>query len=122
MTFDERRTAGGLPTGYTLKNKKKQAPLKSIRAKCGDCMCGSLKEVRACHLAICPLHPYRLGRRPEDGPATRTPVKSMRGKCLECSSGSYDNARNCPIQDCPLWPYRMGCRPETLEAKSNRPE
>ena len=41
-----------------------RTPVAAIRAKCLDCVCGSPKAVRECHLASCPLHPYRLGRRP----------------------------------------------------------
>lgn len=40
-------------------------PIKSIRAKCLDCCCGSMAEVRRCHIENCPLHPYRMGKRPK---------------------------------------------------------
>ena len=39
-------------------------PLKAIRAKCLDCSAGSDKEVRECRATSCPLHPYRMGKRP----------------------------------------------------------
>ena len=42
-------------------------PIKSIRAKCLDCMCGSPQEVRLCPSENCPLYPYRMGRRPQQG-------------------------------------------------------
>lgn len=41
-----------------------KTPVKSIRAKCLDCMCGSPQEVRLCPSENCPLYPYRMGRRP----------------------------------------------------------
>lgn len=49
----ERRQAPGVKT-----------PVAAIRANCLDCCCGSHKAVRECHLATCPLHPYRMGKRP----------------------------------------------------------
>lgn len=39
-------------------------PMRSIRAKCLDCCCGSALEVRLCPAADCPLYPYRMGHRP----------------------------------------------------------
>jgi len=41
-------------------------PIKAIRAKCMDCTCHQLKEIRECHLTECPLWPYRMGTRPSD--------------------------------------------------------
>lgn len=43
------------------------SPLKAIRAKCLDCMCGSFKEVTLCPIENCPLYAYRFGRRPKNG-------------------------------------------------------
>lgn len=40
-------------------------PIKSIRAKCLDCCCGSSSEVRRCAAKNCPLYPYRMGHRPK---------------------------------------------------------
>ena len=45
---------------------KRKTPIKAIRAKCIDCCCGDLKEVRECTIEECPLWPYRMGRRPKD--------------------------------------------------------
>lgn len=39
-------------------------PLKAIRAKCLDCMCGQVHEVRKCPCKDCSLWPYRMGHRP----------------------------------------------------------
>ena len=52
-----------------MDNKKYSSPLKSIRAKCLDCMCGSASEVRLCtgdgvQSTFCALSPYRFGKRP----------------------------------------------------------
>ncbi len=41
-------------------------PIKAIRAKCIDCSCGQLKEVRECPITHCPLYPYRMGKRPKE--------------------------------------------------------
>lgn len=49
---------------------KHLTPIKAIRAKCLDCCCGQVKEIRECTLCKCTLHPYRMGRRP--GTATDT--------------------------------------------------
>ena len=48
----------------------KITPLKAIRAKCLDCCCGQVAEVRRCELEKCPLFPYRLGKRPKEGTDT----------------------------------------------------
>lgn len=43
---------------------KHLTPIQAIRAKCIDCSCGILKEVRECPIKDCPLWPYRMGKRP----------------------------------------------------------
>lgn len=40
-------------------------PIKAIRAKCMDCCCGNVAEVRRCTAEKCTLHPYRMGKRPK---------------------------------------------------------
>lgn len=45
-------------------------PMKAIRAKCLDCMCGSAHEVRLCPCPSCPLYAYRFGKRPRVSPDT----------------------------------------------------
>lgn len=42
-------------------------PIKAIRAKCLDCCCGNMAEVRRCPAEKCSLHPYRMGHRPKIG-------------------------------------------------------
>ena len=39
-------------------------PLKSIRAKCLDCMCGNSNEVKLCVQDDCPIYRYRFGKNP----------------------------------------------------------
>jgi len=46
-------------------DKLYETPIKAIRAKCLDCTCGQLKEIRFCTIINCPLYPYRMGRRPD---------------------------------------------------------
>lgn len=43
-----------------------KTPVKTIRAKCLDCCAESALEVRECAAVNCPLHPWRMGRRPKD--------------------------------------------------------
>lgn len=40
-------------------------PVKAIRAKCLDCCCGQVVEVRLCPVEKCSLWPYRMGKRPK---------------------------------------------------------
>ena len=44
---------------------KMLTPIKAIRAKCIDCCCGQLVEVRLCGITDCALYPYRMGHRPK---------------------------------------------------------
>ena len=39
-------------------------PLKAIRAKCLDCCCGQVAEVKLCPAEDCPIWPYRMGHNP----------------------------------------------------------
>ena len=41
---------------------RKRTPLQAIRAKCIDCCCGSLSEVRRCVAIDCTLWPHRMGK------------------------------------------------------------
>lgn len=40
------------------------SPLKAIRAKCLDCMCGQSVEIKLCPSEDCPLYPFRFGKNP----------------------------------------------------------
>ena len=46
--------ARGLPT-----------PMRAIRLKCLSCTCDQVAEIRECTIKLCPLWPYRMGRRPK---------------------------------------------------------
>lgn len=48
----------------------KRTPIKAIRAKCLECSCGQVKEVRLCSVKNCPLYEYRNGHRPKGGEDT----------------------------------------------------
>lgn len=43
----------------------KRTPIKAIRVKCLECCNGQQNEVRECAVVSCPLHEYRMGRRPK---------------------------------------------------------
>ncbi len=47
-----------------VKKDMKATPIKAIRKKCLECMCNQYKQVRLCQAGDCPLHPYRMGKRP----------------------------------------------------------
>jgi hypothetical protein len=42
-----------------------KTPMKAIRAKCLDCCCDQVQEIRNCTIKRCPLWPYRMGRYPK---------------------------------------------------------
>lgn len=52
-------------------------PMKAIRAKCLDCMCGSAHEVRLCPVTKCPLYVYRFGKRPKVGKDTGKELEEL---------------------------------------------
>ncbi len=41
-----------------------RTPMKAIRAKCLDCSCYQVNEVKLCSTINCPLYAYRLGKNP----------------------------------------------------------
>lgn len=43
---------------------RKMTPLRAIRLKCIDCMCGSMNEVALCPSEDCTLYPFRFGKNP----------------------------------------------------------
>ena len=47
-----------------MSDKVITSPIKAIRAKCIDCCCGQLPEVKLCDAVDCPLHPFRMGKNP----------------------------------------------------------
>ncbi len=44
--------------------EKRLTPMKAIRAKCLDCCCWQINEVRLCTAEKCPLYPFRMGKNP----------------------------------------------------------
>lgn len=44
--------------------EKRLTPMKAIRAKCLDCCCWNVNEVRLCPVRDCALYPYRDGHNP----------------------------------------------------------
>lgn len=42
----------------------KRNPVKAIREKCLDCVCGSQDEVAKCPVESCALYPFRFGKNP----------------------------------------------------------
>ena len=51
---------------------KPQSPLRAIRAKCLDCSCYQVSEVRLCEAVKCPLWPFRAGKHPWWGEGEKT--------------------------------------------------
>lgn len=47
-------------------------PIKAIRNKCLACKANHYKQVRLCPDSACPIHPYRLGKRPLDAISSST--------------------------------------------------
>lgn len=43
---------------------KPTSPLKAIRAKCLDCSCNQINEVKLCPVTNCALYPFRFGKNP----------------------------------------------------------
>lgn len=41
-----------------------RSPLRAIREKCIDCMCGYVPEVKRCPSTNCPLWIFRFGKNP----------------------------------------------------------
>ena len=46
---------------------KRLTPIKAIRAKCRECSCNQVSEIRCCPITDCALYPYRMGHRPVEG-------------------------------------------------------
>lgn len=64
-------------------NKDILSPLKAMRAKCLDCCCDNLKEVRECHINDCALWPYRFGKLPEGRKPKREYTEEQRKAMAE---------------------------------------
>lgn len=49
-----------------------QNPVKAIRAKCLDCCCNQINEVKECPVQNCAIWPFRLGKNPYRAKTTMT--------------------------------------------------
>jgi len=97
-------------------------PVKSIRAKCIDCV-GTEKEpgfrskVRDCEFTDCALYLFRFGKDPYRGKPKPDgylpPLKAIRAECLSCCCDSAYEVRLCPSVNCPVHAYRFGINPVT---------
>lgn len=45
--------------------RAQRSAVAAIRLHCLECLGGSPMEVRQCGNSVCPLHPFRMGHRPE---------------------------------------------------------
>jgi len=107
---------------------RRMTALRAIRLRCLECSNGSAKDVKECPcdhnegaLEACPLHPYRLGKRPKVKPP-QGPTKSIRKYCLWCCSGSSPQVKDCPVEDCPLYRFRFGKNPNYRSRATHRKE
>lgn len=59
-----------------------KSPIKAIRAKCLECSCNQVVEVRECPVTDCPLFPFRFGKNPYRKPISeeRRQILSERAK------------------------------------------
>lgn len=65
---------------------QKTTPIKAIKAKCIDCCCGVLNEVKLCPCEDCSLYPFRLGHNPNrKGRELTEEQKKEIGKRLQAS-------------------------------------
>jgi hypothetical protein len=67
-------------------------PVKAMREKCLDCMCGSSAEVKECPSTGCALYPFRFGKNPYR--TKRELTEEEREKLAERLRGR--NAEKCP--------------------------
>ncbi len=66
----------------------KTNPVKAIREKCIDCMCGQANEVAQCTVERCALYPFRMGKNPfykKNYTEERRQAMSERGKAMYMS-------------------------------------
>jgi hypothetical protein len=75
------------PTAEAAREAKHEpvSPLRAIRAKCLDCCCGQISEVRRCEAVSCPLWPFRAGRHPWHslaGKSLGNPASNEQGEAI----------------------------------------
>lgn len=73
-------------------------PIQAIRAKCLDCCCGQVNEVKLCTAERCPLHPFRLGKNPNIKPREyteeqREAMRQRLKRTMEAKNGQQANGQ-----------------------------
>ena len=73
-------------------------PIKAIRAKCLDCCCDQVYEVKLCTAIRCPLHPFRLGKNPNIKPREytveqREAMRQRLKRTMEAKNGQQANGQ-----------------------------
>lgn len=76
-----------------LETKNKiTSPLKAIRAKCLDCVCYQINEVKLCPSENCPLYLFRMGKNPFRKP--RELSEEQKEKMIEALRKSREQQKN----------------------------
>lgn len=65
-------------------------PMKAIRAKCLDCMCGQGNEVRLRPVTDCSLYPYRMGHNPSRKGKGGNPANFAKISAVEPEKGEEE--------------------------------
>lgn len=100
---------------------KVPALLRSIRAKCVECGCGSRENIRECEVKTCGLYPYRMTILSETEAANVDVVdlcEAIINKCINCSNTRERYFKNCDITSCPL-NKRIGIALDVVYARRN---
>ena len=118
-------------------------PLQAIRQKCLWCCDGATHEVALCPAKVCPIWPFRFGRKPtaeiiaDQGDTPLHPLewrikaahfhadrhsalRAIKRKCLDCSGAAKSEVRNCAFKDCALHPFRQGKNPNRTYSSDER--
>lgn len=73
-------------------------PIQAIRAKCLDCCCGQVNEVKLCTAERCTLWPFRLGKNPNIKPREyteeqREAMRQRLKRTMEAKNGQQANGQ-----------------------------
>lgn len=80
---------------------------RAIRHHCHMCCDFIWQAVVDCDRGICPLHPYRVGKRHVRGVPPAERAAAIGHFCMICASDATARSR-CEATDCALHPYREG--------------
>jgi len=104
-------------------------PLKSIRAYCLWCCCGSSPEVRICPSEKCALWPYRHGHNPKRARTGLTATyivdekmtarRAIFAKCLDCQQKTRGD---CKVPDCQLHHVRYAKNAPSCSRNASTPK